>query len=202
MTKTKYHPLLSALACVAALALAPAQAKMAAVTCGDSEMIASSCDGPFKHSPKQGDTVSFGANDYAYFGASNSSHPFIDAPSGDDAGTLKFAQALYGPFLLGIRVGSMYSLYLFDGDGVISIDFDTWGVVEKGNGDPRDVTHAFLFTPGGVLPPRPAGGPTGEEGPTETPPHASTVQQVPEPASGVLAIVALGAAGLAARRRR
>jgi hypothetical protein len=115
---------------------------------------------------------------------------------------MTFAETLFGPFVLGLRAGNMVSFYLFDGEeeGIDSIDFDTKGVVQRGNGQDGVLTEVFLFTIGGVLPqPRDAtDGGNGEE--TVTAP--SVAQPVPEPATGALALAALAAAGLTARRRR
>ena len=205
MNNKKFSPLLSALACVAALTLAPAQAKkpdgsqgqskQADVSCEDSQINALACQGPFKHGDNKGDTISFDGVDYLDVGSSDDS--FIDWDHGPSARTLRFAEALIGPFVLGLRAGNMYSVYLFDGaNGIDNIDFDTWGVVERGQDQAGVLTHAFLLTPGGTLQHKPSGDTIADEGLAAPP----TAQQVPEPASGALALAALVAVGLTARR--
>jgi hypothetical protein len=86
-----------------------------------------------------------------------------------------------------------------------SIDFDTIGVSGR-HGD--KLSHAFVFTPGGVLPRQPSDLPTdGAKGndlsaDTPQPLMAAAASQVPEPGTSALVLAALAAAGLTARRRQ
>lgn len=223
MTRKQFYRLLSALACMLAMAVAPAQAKKTEappgqtepglVSCADSTRItgnaayAGQCQGAFK------DNIAQNKNATAVFdiGSGELSFDFFDSRNGHGRteGTLDLEQTIYGWFVLGIKGGPTYSLYLFDGgdEGVDSIEFDTLGVA-RGNGEagPPALSHAVVFTPGGVLPPPPAGSPVGgtggEEGPNATPPQGPTALQVPEPGTSGLVLAALAAVGLTARSRR
>jgi PEP-CTERM motif len=208
MSKNKHYPLLAALVCSAALTVAPAEAKVPAGSPGHSEPGAVACEGSTRITGNaayagqclgalKGD-ISRNENSTAVFDTESGEvrFDFFDKQNGHGRteGMLELGQAIYGMFVLGIKVGETYSLYLFDGDdeGVDRIEFDTMGAGARGNGDPGVMTHAFLFTPLGVLPLRP----------DETPPQSPNEQQLPEPASSALTLAALGAAGLAGRRRR
>jgi hypothetical protein len=176
----KLFPPLFALAGVAAMASMPAQAaKQPApeMSCADSRITSHAaydgqCQGSIQGNITADLVASFGDDlEFGYFGASKGNGgPFDDTPHGQSAGSLKLTQALFGQFVLGIKAGNSYSLYLFDaGDGGVgSIDFDTIGVSGR-HGD--KLSHAFVFTPGSVLPRQPPDLPTdGAKGNDLSPP--------------------------------
>lgn len=155
------------------------------VQCGDSAATVShagylACQGVLGGNIAAGqtDTATFsgfgtfnlvGTSDGAGFG------PFTSNPSGSTAGALSFDAAQSGYFVLGIKGGPTYSLYLFNGGlaGISALNFDTLGVA-KGNGDAGPgLSHFALFT-----------------------------APVPEPGTYALMLAGLAVVGCVAGRRR
>jgi opacity protein-like surface antigen len=174
-----------AAAAVLALVSLGASATAAAVVCADSTATTGnagyiSCQGPTlgNIAPGRTNTATFsgygtfdlvGKSDDAGFG------PFASNPAGATSGTLSFDTPQTGFFVLGIKGGPDYSLYLFDGGvaGISSLSFDTLGVF-KGNGSAGPgLSHLALFA-----------------------------QPVPEPESYALMLAGLGVIGSIVRRRR
>ena len=116
-----------------------------------------------------------------------SNGPFSTNPNGSQSGTLTFDTLVSGLFVVGLEGGGQtnpnYSYYLFDpnGPGLLSVFFDTNGVVRSndllGGGGPLEFATLYTLEPA--------------QGGT-----------VPEPAGIVLATVAFGALALTTRRRR
>lgn len=178
-----------ALACAAA---APALAARGgpttgSVDCADSLSMSFNdgylaCQGPLlgNIAPGQVSSVSFaGYGSFEWAGASDDADsPFAADPAGRTWGDLLLDAAPSGLFVIGLKGGPGYSLYLFDGRvGALSqLAFDTYGLA-TGNGlAGPGLSHAALFLP--------------------------SVSPVPEPATGALLWAGLGVVGLLARRRR
>jgi len=172
----------------AALALSVASPAFADVSCEDSAALTGnagyvSCQGSFMGnvSPGQTNFVSFdGYGSFSLLGTSDApgAGPFSDTQT---PGTLSFDDAVYGTFVLGIKGGPTYSLYLFDvGDaGVLTLNYDTLGIA-KGNGRPGPaLSHAALFLPSGL-----------------------PVTAVPEAPIWAMLVGGLGVLGSVLRRRR
>jgi len=132
----------------------------AAVSCEDSAALIGNagyvaCQGSFigNIAPGQTNLVSFeGYGEFALQGTSDGpgAGPFSDSAT-QVPWELSFDDTLYGRFVVGIKGGPSYSLYLFDAgtEGIFSLNFDTLGVA-KGNGRPGpDLSHAALFLPTG-----------------------------------------------------
>jgi hypothetical protein len=182
---------LKPLAAAAALALASLGASAqslgasATVLCSNSTATTAnagyvSCQGPTSGNiaPGQTNTALFsgfgtfnlvGKSDDAGFG------PFSANPGSGTSGSLSFDSPQTGFFVLGIKGGPSYSLYLFNGGvaGISALNFDTQGIV-KGNGSAGpSLSHLALFA-----------------------------QPVPEPESYALMLAGLGVVGAIVRRRR
>jgi hypothetical protein len=177
---------LNSLAVAATLSLASLGASATAVVrCSDSSATTGnagyiSCQGPTSGNiaPGQTSTALFsgfgtfnlvGKSDDAGFG------PFASNPAGVTSGTLSFDTPQTGLFVLGIKGGPDFSLYLFNGGvaGISTLSFDTLGIV-KGNGSAGPgLSHLALFT-----------------------------QPVPEPESYALMLAGLAVVGTIVRRRR
>lgn len=186
----KLRPLAAALmlatsACAnVAMAAAPAASP---VFCSDSFIVENggyvSCQGPLSGNIATGrvNTASFaGYGDFELTSVSGTGS-FSVALDTEKSGTLNFGAAQTGFFVVGIKGGPGFSLYLFDGgrNGISSLDFDTFGIVTGGGRAGPGLSHAALFTSLSAGP---------------TPP-------IPEPASALLLLAGLGAVGFVARRR-
>jgi hypothetical protein len=188
------HRLSALFAATAALGLAtPAMASQPpapAVACGDSVATVGNagyldCQGPTPGniSPGQVDTASFaGYGTFNLVGASNDpgAGPFQSDPGGQTSGTLTFDNVQKGFFVLGIKGGADYSLYLFDGGstGISTLNFDTLGIVTGGGNAGPGLSHLALFTQPYVTP------------------------SIPEPETYALMLGGLGLVSWLARRRK
>lgn len=132
----------------------------------------------------QAPTAGFGVAYSPYFSSEDFSalgNPFAQDEGTNDDGVIEFDLAQGGKFVLGIKQGNAFSLYLFDGSlvsgGITSLSIDSNGVVTPRNGETTTViSHVGFF---------------GEE---VRPPN-----EVPAP--GALALIGLGLTGLAMRRK-
>jgi hypothetical protein len=119
---------------------------------------------------------------WTYSGKSDDagSGPFSTSPTGG-TGTLTFDTAQFGVFAIGLKAATNYSYFLFDGGigGISSIDYDTLGVAQNGQGIAQGLSHAALYFGEGV-----------------------PVPNVPEPETYALMLAGLGVVGFMARRRK
>lgn len=186
--------LLKAAACLALACAASAPALAArggpsagSVDCADSLSMSFNsgylaCQGPLSGNiaPGQVSSVSFeGYGSFEWAGASDGADtPFVGDPGGSTVGELVLGTAPSGLFVIGLKGGPNYSLYLFDGSaGALShLYFDTFGLATGSGMAGPELSHAALFLPG--------------------------VSPVPEPATGALLWAGLGVVGLLAVRRR
>ena len=134
--------------------------------------------------PGQVNTATFAGYDtFDLVGTSDdaSAGPFSVDVSGYASGTLSFDTVQKGYFVLGIKGGPTFSLYLFNGgtDGISTLSFDTLGI-SKGNGSAGPgLSHFALFT-------APAG----------------PVASIPEPNVGAMILAGLGVVGFVVSRNR
>ncbi len=109
------------------------------------------------------------------FGALN--NPFSQNEGSNDDGVINFDKALTGSFVLGLKQGNGYSLYLFNGalvaGGISSIKYDTNGV-KSGSGS--GLSHAGFF--------------------------GTPLSAVPEADTYAMLLAGLGIIGFVARRRK
>lgn len=157
----------------------------AAVTCSNSTLTTSNvgyvdCQGPIggNIAPGQTNTATFsGYGTFSLVGKSDDFGfgPFAFNPGAGTSGTFSFDKAQTGYFVLGIKGGPDYSLYLFNGGaaGISALNFDTFGI-GKGNGSAGPgLSHLALFA-----------------------------QPVPEPESYLLMLAGLLVVGSIVRRQR
>ncbi|MFM9434866.1 hypothetical protein ACFDR9_001928 [Janthinobacterium sp. CG_23.3] len=122
----------------------------------------------------------FGFSTNTYFSSENFSalkNPFSQNEGNNDDGVINFDKALTGSFVLGLKQGNAYSLYLFNGNlvagGISSIKYDTNGV----KADSRSaLSHAGFF--------------------------GTPVSAVPEADTYAMLLAGLGMIGFVARRRK
>jgi hypothetical protein len=138
------------------------------------------CQGPNAGniSPGQVDTATFaGYGTFNLVGKSDdaAAGPFTVDPGNVGSGTLSFDTPQFGYFVLGLKGGPDYSLYLFNGGstGITSLNFDTLGITTGGGRAGPGLSHAALFT-----------------------------NAVPEPDTYALLLAGLAGVGFVARRRR
>jgi hypothetical protein len=125
--------------------------------------------------------TNFGLNTNTYFSSENfavTGNPFSQNEGGLDDGVINFDQNLTGSFVLGLKQGNGFSLYLFNAStvagGIGSIIYDTNGVkTNSGN----DLSHAGFFGTPNIAP-------------------------VPEPETYGMLLAGLGLIGVVARRRK
>lgn len=102
--------------------------------------------------------ASVGVADVSYVGkteAGLSTGPF-QTYAGTASGTLMFKETFFGSFILSLKAGPKFSLYLFDSqDSWDSIEFTTAGVSVNPTGVAQGLSHASLFRVGPVVTPEP-----------------------------------------------
>lgn len=158
-----FHLTLISTALAATLLSATAHAAVgepAPVSCEDSFATVSNagyiaCQGPLSGNIAQGqvNTATFaGYGTFDLVGSTgDSSGAFSGNPGNVVSGVLGLGSNATGLFVIGLKGGPTYSLYLFDAAlvgpaGIGALDFDTYGIT-KGNGRAGPgLSHAVLFT--------------------------------------------------------
>jgi len=192
----------AALLMMSAVLSAPAQARPSpppAVHCSDSARTVGNagyvaCQGPTAGNIAAHlvDTAAFaGYGSFELVGTTNDPHsgPFASESEDESSRTLTFDHVQKGYFVLGLKGGPDYSLYLFDGgtSGIGSLKFDTLGLVNGSGHAGPELSHAALFT---------------SYVPYVAPSPASLMAVVPEPETGALMLAGLAAIGFVAKRRK
>ncbi len=110
------------------------------------------CQGPTvgNIAANQNNVATFaGYGSFDFIGASDDgSGVFTQDINGVTSGQFTLSSPQTGLFVLGLKGGNTYSLYLFDGGvaGIGTLNFDTFGIA-KGNGKAGPgLSHAALFT--------------------------------------------------------
>jgi hypothetical protein len=113
------------------------------------------CQGPLPGNVAAGqvNSASFaGFGSFELAGTTDDGSDVFAANPGNDAlGTLTLASPQTGLFVIGLKGGPTYSLYLFDGaaagpGGISTLDFDTLGITGGGGKAGPGLSHAALFT--------------------------------------------------------
>ena len=155
------------------------------VSCSDSSATIGnagyiSCQGPVFGNIATGQTHTATFSGYGTFNLVGTSNdlghgPFSAFLGTGNTGTLNFDSVVKGYFVLGIKGGPDYSLYLFNGGtaGISSLSFDTFGVVTGSGHAGPGLSHLALFT-----------------------------TAVPEPETYAMLLAGLGLMGTIARRRK
>ena len=128
------------------------------VVCSDSTVTIGnvgyiSCQGPIggNIAPNKTNNATFtGYGTFDLVGSSDDSGfgPFKFNPGTGTSGTVTFDSPAKGYFVLGLKGGPDYSLYLFNGGiaGIGSLNFDTFGITTGGEGAGPGLSHAAFFT--------------------------------------------------------
>jgi PEP-CTERM motif len=159
----KLHPTLMSAALLATLLSVPAHAAVGGpspVSCEQSFATVSNagyiaCQGALvgNIAPGRVNTATFaGYGTFDLVGSTgDSSGAFSGTPGSVVSGSLGLGSSATGLFVIGLKGGPTYSLYLFDAalvgpGGISALDFDTYGIT-KGNGRAGPgLSHAVLFT--------------------------------------------------------
>jgi PEP-CTERM motif len=112
------------------------------------------CQGPLRGNiaPGQVNSVSFdGYGTFDLVGSTGDGSGTFSADPGNVAsGVLGLGSSATGLFVIGLKGGRTYSLYLFDASqagpaGIGALDFDTYGIIKGSGGAGPGLSHAALF---------------------------------------------------------
>jgi hypothetical protein len=77
--------------------------------------------------------------------------PFTNSPS-TNIGGLLFDSPITGPFVLALKAGDFFSLYLFNGSNTGFVNYTTGGVAVNPNNVALGLSHASMYRPTTVVP--------------------------------------------------